>query len=142
MEAAEKIFEEIRQIKIQYKAEVSGGRKQWPRAIKSRVMQLSDMGVRMRMIAEQTGVSYHTVSAWRAQLGGKNKFHQLPVVVESTNKLGRPKNATVMVTKKSKILGQKQKLVIVTVTTPEGFVVQIDSVEAAAQMILQLIQVR
>ena len=142
MEAAEKLFEEIRQIKVQYKAEVSGGRKQWPRAIKSRVMQLSDMGVRMRRIAEQTGVSYHTVSAWRSQQAGKNKFHQLPVVVETRNKPGRPKNATVTVTKKSKILDQKQKLVTVTVTTPEGFVVQIDSLEAAVEMILQLKQVR
>lgn len=138
MESAEKIIEEIRQIKAQYKAEVNGGRKQWPRAIKSRIMNLCELGFRPRSIADQTGVSYHTISVWRAQQYRKGKFHQLPVFVESTNKMTRKKFASVTVTKKSNSLEANAKVVTVTVTTPEGFVLKTESVESAVQIVLHL----
>ena len=129
MGPTEKLIEEIRQIKVQFKAEVSGGRKQWPRAIKSRVLQLLGSGLRLKKISDETGISYHTVSAWKSQIADQSKFHQLPVIVAASKKAKPQKSATVTVTKKSQGLVKENKSVSVTVTTPDGFVILMGSAD-------------
>lgn len=56
------IVNQIRQIKEQYEAQVTGKHKQWPKAIKERIRVLAESGMRPRHIAEVTGISFHTVS--------------------------------------------------------------------------------
>ena len=132
MENTNRLIEEIQQIKVQYKAEVAGGRKQWPRAIRDRVLQLSSAGVRMREISERTGISYHTLASWTA-----SDFHSLPVVRESTNPTARKKVATVTVAKSSKSR-VVSKIATVTVKTPEGFVIRLGSARDAVALLKAL----
>lgn len=134
---AANIIEEIRQIKVQYKAEVSGRGRAWPKAIKVRAMRLSDLGMRAPDIAEKTGISFHTVTAWKtAHL--KKSFHQLPVVYEAAVKLNRKPAVAVTATKPKKSIERINRVVTVTVTTPDGFAIQVESPEAAAAIISQL----
>lgn len=130
MEQVERLVEEIQQIKAQYRAEVAGHRKQWPRAIRERVMSMVNGGLKMRDIAERTGISYHTIASWREQK--KSKFHQLPVV---TSKL--PK-AISTVAKNSAIVTVTKNSTTVTVKTPDGFVVQVRDLGDAVFLIARL----
>lgn len=137
MESTENLLEEIRQIKNQYKAEVTGHSKQWPLAIKKRILKLSDSGMRVKTIAEHTGISYHTIAVWKTRHSGKQSFHNLPVVAEAKLKPGPKKLVTVADTKKRKSI-VIEKSATVTVTTPEGFIIQLDSPATAAKFIMQL----
>jgi len=137
MENTAKLIEEIRQITIQYKAEVSGNRKQWPKAIKIRVMQLCALNFTTREIAEQTGVSFHTVAAWKTEQNQK-KFHPLPVMIEATPKPVTKNIGTVTDTKNSKETSKENKSSTVTVTTPDGFILEVGSAKVATEIILQL----
>lgn len=132
------VIEEIRQIKIQYKAEVTGHGRAWPKAIKSRVMRLSDMGMRVPDIAEKTGISFHTISAWKTAHMKRSTFHQLPVVVDSPVKAKRKSSVAIAATEHQRRIESNNNAVTVTVTTPEGYLVRLESIEAAAAMILQL----
>ena len=51
------LIDEIHQIKAQYEQQVTGKRKQWPKAIKERVMALVSTGMGPQAIAKRTGVS-------------------------------------------------------------------------------------
>lgn len=55
MNEVEQLVEEIKQIQVQYKREVGGRRKQWPRSIKERVLRLSSAGLKFREIEGRTG---------------------------------------------------------------------------------------
>ena len=133
MEDAEKLIDEIKQIKVQYKAEVSGGRKTWPKAIKTRIMQLCDLALGPQEIANRTGISYHTVSAWRAQNRARSNFHQLPVVHVGPKSVVPKKSVTVTVKGKRPVGRPPTKSVTVTdtsrspeisVLTPGGYLVE------------------
>ena len=119
MSEVEQLIEEIQQITAQYKREVDGQRKQWPRAIKERVLRLKNLGMKFKEIESRTGVSYHTIASWSAP----KKFHQLPVVLERKT---RNEVATVAVAKNPEVA--HKKIVTVMVTTPDGFVVKLQSI--------------
>ena len=62
------LFDEIRQLIEQYKAEVPGRRHAWPVSIKTRVLDLCNVeGMRLNEVATRTGLPYHTVLNWRFQ---------------------------------------------------------------------------
>jgi hypothetical protein len=97
---SEEIINQICVIKEKYESQVTGDHKQWPRAIKERVLELYKMGVKVKVISERTGISYHTVASWTARA---SKFKELPVqsmtkklVVTNpiVRPLGRPKTKT------------------------------------------------
>jgi hypothetical protein len=76
----EALLEEIRQIVAQYQAEVPGGRKAWPNAIKQRVARLKELGLSFKAISDQTGLPYFTVLGWRGSVqktSAAGKFHQV-----------------------------------------------------------------
>jgi len=76
----EALLEEIRQIVAQYQAEVPGGRKAWPNAIKQRVARLKELGLSYKAISDHTGLPYFTVLGWRGsgqKAGAVGKFHQV-----------------------------------------------------------------
>ncbi|NJM09638.1 MAG: hypothetical protein HC883_01680 [Bdellovibrionaceae bacterium] len=134
MEHIERLTEEIRQIKIQYKAEVTGGRKQWPKAIKDRVLELRSLGLRLKDMSDRTGVSYHTIAQWTSEVGPRRKFRELAVVANDTRKPTERKIATVMVPRKEKSQ-PAVKITTVTVRTPDGFVIRVCSATEAASVI-------
>ncbi len=61
---AEEILREIVQLIAQYRAEVPGGRRAWPLAIKSRVLAAVGLGVRAKEIASRTELPYYTILTW------------------------------------------------------------------------------
>jgi len=126
MKSTDQIIEEIRQIKDQYESQVTGKHKQWPRAIKERVIALTEAGVRSRLIADRTGISYHTVISWN-QSPKKNSFREL-AVVDTSKKVATAtkKSVTVTVGKKASAVTDTKK--VVTVKTPDGFLIHAHSV--------------
>ena len=60
----EQLFSEIRQIIEQYKAEVHGRRRAWPKSVRDRVVSLSRLGMKNQVIAKETGLSMNTVYSW------------------------------------------------------------------------------
>ena len=99
-ERAKILINEILQIKSQYAREVGpGGRKVWPRAIKDRICELSNLGMTIKSIAEMTGISAETLYVWRA-VARKSGFKSLAVV------------------------NKKSAIATVTVATPNGFVIE------------------
>jgi hypothetical protein len=76
------LFSEIRQLVVQYKAEVSSVRKPWPRSIKERVVRLSKLGIKNQKIGDETGLSMNTIYSWLTR--GKEKAPTfVPLTVKS-----------------------------------------------------------
>lgn len=134
MEQIERLTEEIRQIKIQYKAEVAGGRKQWPKAIKDRVLELRRLGLRLKELADRTEISYHTIAQWTSEAGPRGKFREIAVVASDTKKSREREIATVTVPRKPKAV-PREKIATVTVSTPDGFVIWVCSTTDAVSVI-------
>ena len=87
MKAQEVLVQEIKQITIQYKAEVGSRRKPWPKAIISRVQELISHGLTIKKISDLTEIPYYSILNWRhrgqrRQIKNENKFHSLAVVSE------------------------------------------------------------
>ena len=112
MTRREELLKDIREMTAQYRAEVPGGRKAWPKSIKDRVMELSRMGMRTTAIADATGLTYFTIHGWKKSGAG---FHALAVA----------KPATVTVPIKT------QPTATVTVTTGNGLRIEGISFEQA-----------
>jgi transposase len=129
-QAAETIIDEINQIRDQFRSEVSGRRKQWPKSIKSRVVHLLDLGMRPKEIQSHCGISFHTVSLWKSQKSA-SKFHEIPVLASSEKKQNP---ATVTVTKKSK-RPRLTKSTTVTVKISDAVVVELASVKEVILLI-------
>lgn len=138
MEQIERLTDEIRQIRTQYRAEITGGRKQWPKAIKDRVLMLRSQGVRLKHLAERTGLPYHTLALWSSE-AKRARFREITVVPSLARKPSDQKIVTVTVPRKSKS-SESEKIATVTVTTPEGFLVQVRSVTEAASVVRLLRQ--
>ena len=148
---AAELIQEVRQITLQYKAEVPGHRRAWPEAIKKRVTELFSLGLKTRKISEVTGISIHTLLLWKSQLYGGQSFQQLTIIDAAESKaksLATAKAnsfATVTVTKKRgrppKVLSPQQldvaNNVTVTVTTPDGFRIEGVPVREALQWIIR-----
>jgi hypothetical protein len=126
---AEKLIEEVQQMKSQYQAEVgTTGRKVWPRSIKERVMTLDKMEIGAKRVAELTGIPYETILQWRytEKHRSKKQFHEIAV-------LEPKKKATVTVPdKKSESILTNAT---VTVTLESG--VRIDGPMAAVLALLE-----
>lgn len=83
----DQIFDEIRQLRVQYESEVGRARKAWPRSIRERVSRLAAIGVRYKVIAERSGVSGNTIYSWMTRrdeppspnLPVASSFIELPV---------------------------------------------------------------
>lgn len=148
---AAELIQEIRQITLQYKAEVPGRRRAWPEAIRKRVTELFSLGLKTRKISEVTGISIHTLSLWKSQINGGQSFQQLKIIDAAESKaksLATAKTnsfATVTVAKKRgrppKVLSPQQldvaNNVTVTVTTPDGFRIEGVPVREALQWIIR-----
>ena len=133
MEQIERLTDEIQQIKAQYRVEITGGRKQWPKAIKDRVLLLRSRGVRLKDLAERTGLPYHTIALWSSE-AKRNRFRELAVVPRPARSPRDQKIVTVTVPRRPKS-SEPEKIATVTVTTPEGFLIQVRSVEEAASVV-------
>lgn len=132
---AKQLIEEIRQIRIQYVAEVGTGRRAWPKSIKDRAAKLDDLGLPVKAISKECGISYDTLILWRYKrrhevttacpsLSGSG-FHEISV---SENGISKSVSVTVpkiemprppVVTPR-----QEEKLGSLRVTTPNGFVIE------------------
>jgi hypothetical protein len=83
----DQIFDEIRQLRVQYESEVGRARKAWPKSIRERVLRLAMAGIRYKVIAERSGISGNTIYSWttrqgedsRAKLPSPSSFIELPV---------------------------------------------------------------
>jgi transposase-like protein len=85
---AEQLFDEVRQIMIQYKKEVDGvGGYRWPKSLKERIAKLIELGVPRRRIANETGFPRATIYAWfrrpRKQEGQSGQFIPMSVLSKS-----------------------------------------------------------
>jgi hypothetical protein len=109
MNERQQILEEIRQITEQFRVEVPGRRKTWPKAVKQRVMDLKNLGLSLKAISDQTGIPYFTVLTWSSHHG---RFKQLSTVTV-------PISVPVQAKNKTDILSDNAATV--TVTTPQGY---------------------
>lgn len=78
---AETLMDEVRQIRTQYVNEVGSGRRVWPRSIKTRILELEQIGIPPKIIAAKTGVPSETIASWRfhRRHGVDKRFHALAV---------------------------------------------------------------
>ena len=83
----DQIFDEIRQLRVQYESEVGRARKAWPKSIRERVSRLVAVGVRYKVIAERSGIYGNTIYSWTTRqdeptttnLSVAGAFIELPV---------------------------------------------------------------
>ena len=144
------VEEEIRSILRQYQAEVGHRRKPWPNALKTRILELSRLGVRQRRLVEITGISYQTILNWRKDAGlfvekkaQPEKFHRLPVRVEKPRaKKGGPLTVippTVSgMTVRGKTVGDTSVGNLIVMTTPEGFRLEFSSLDQAVEFMQKM----
>ncbi len=123
---SEQILDQIRQIKEQYESQVTGKHKQWPRAIKDRVVALTGSGMKIQVLSDRTGISRHTVASWTAKLA-RRKFQEITV---SQRPRGRPPKALNLKhrnrtdTKKIVTVASHRRNGSVTMVTPTGYKVE------------------
>jgi len=135
MDETESLFSEIVQMRVQYVAEVGLGRRKWPRSIRERILRLVDLGLRLRLIAERSGVPYETVCQWKYQRSQRaGAFHSLPVVAEPKNE-GAITNAGTVTVPANEIAKNERP---VTVRTPDGYWIRTWSPESAALVVRSL----
>jgi hypothetical protein len=65
MTRRDELLQDIREMTAQYRAEIPGGRKAWPKSIREKVLELSRLGMKASAIAEATGLTYFTVHGWK-----------------------------------------------------------------------------
>ena len=136
------LIEEIKQISIQYNSEVGRSRKAWPKSIKDRVAKLFEAGLRATAIAERTGLAYFTVLKWRppgqkkiSRCRSKAIFNELAVVdAEFTPVV----SVTVPQIPAKPNSNQDSDIATVTVTTPEGFKIDVQGIAIAAKLLREL----
>ena len=145
---------EIKQIKIQYESEVSSDRKAWPRAIKSRVIELLENKVSASVIAREAGLPYDTVLRWRPKgmkrlRGPRRKpdaFKELVVTndYKANEKIGTVPVPTLPASKVRTVTVPQEELgddsAIVTVTTPQGFKIDVRGISQATKLLRELME--
>lgn len=120
------IFEELAQLSGQYKVEVPGARKAWPRSIKERVLRLSALGAPMTEIARRSKIPYYTVYNWakpQKRAKSQGRFREL-AIVEKRGISVRPEIPELP-------LSTSNNFATVTVTMPNGCKVEGVPVKAA-----------
>lgn len=117
------LFSELEQICEQYKEQVPGRRRAWPKAVKERIEELSLLGVNGYEVSKRIPVPYMTIVSWRSKAKSRDSSSPgfLPVKIVDEK---RPTTVTV------KRRGRKPKqsstqasntLTTVTVVAPNGF---------------------
>lgn len=114
------IFQQLNQICDQYKREIPGRRRAWPKSIKDRIFALQRAGVNAHQIAKQVPVPYMTIVSWNTSEKRRGSF--LPVRVVRSHKpttvtvvgRGRPRKTNLPVV----------AVPTVTVVTPSGIRVE------------------
>ena len=77
----QELYSEIRQIYDQYLKEVPKKRRPWPESIRSRVLELWQLGVSTHQITEETRLPAQTVYSWRQRLKKSGpSFLPVPIV--------------------------------------------------------------
>lgn len=77
----QELYCEIRQIYEQYLREVPKKRRPWPESIRSRVLELWQLGVSSNQIAQETGLPTQTMYSWRQRLKKSGpSFLPVPIV--------------------------------------------------------------
>ena len=148
------IFDQIRQIAGQYEAEVKRGNKAWPKAIKDRVAVLLESGTPSTRISKATGIPYFTVLKWRKTKhrprGRNGGFKEIAVATDIAQKvdvvvahqnIDTQKVVAATTTQKLAIAfgGQVQRPdVLVPITTPDGFKIELPCMDAAIDFIMKL----
>lgn len=133
---AESLISEVIQIREQWAAEVGRGRRMWPRAIRERALKLFDGGLRLRQIAERTGVPYETICSWKYLRDQKSKaFHELPV--SESPRVPAIANAGAVTLTANEIKPNERPIAI---RTPDGYVIRVWTESSAALVILSLRQ--
>jgi len=64
MNKQDALVEAIRQISSQYKIEVPGKRRAWPKSLRARVMELVELGMDRKSVSRETDIPYFTVLKW------------------------------------------------------------------------------
>lgn len=65
MTRRDELLRDIREMTAQYRAEIPGGRKAWPKSIRENVLELIRLGMKASAIAEATGLTYFTIHGWK-----------------------------------------------------------------------------
>lgn len=132
------LIDELKQIKVQYESEVgTGGRKVWPRSIRDRVAQLFTANLSGVKVAEQTGLPYYTDLKWRPRQKprGRNAFRELAVVKSAPL---NSKNLATVTESQNFERFEVQKVATVTMTTPDGYRLEVQTPEMALELIRSL----
>jgi hypothetical protein len=66
------LFSELEQICEQYKQQVPGRRRAWPKAIKERIFELQALGINGHQVSRRVPVPYMTIVSWRTQAKKKS----------------------------------------------------------------------
>lgn len=121
------LIEEIQELTRQYHAEVSSVRKPWPKSIKTRIQELFELEVPVKKTARQIDIPYATIMSWRNPPKKKTnpEFHALTVSPNPTVTVGPSE------------IQKSNKVLTVTVRTPEGYILEIPEA-IAAKTILEL----
>ncbi|MCB9083604.1 MAG: hypothetical protein H6624_04635 [Bdellovibrionaceae bacterium] len=125
MDEGDNLISEIQQIIIQYKQEVTGGRKAWPKAVKDRVKKLWKLGYSSHELSKIIGVPYVTLNAWEKAAPGRFK----PVKIRDQKAV-----PTAALTVKSSTV---EPLTVegLTVVTPQGYQIKGLSFSQVRQLI-------
>jgi uncharacterized HAD superfamily protein len=117
----DRLIDEIQQIKAQFEAEVTGKRKQWPKAIKDRVLALLASEMKLQAVAKRTGISHHTIAYWCSQ--EREPFQEVSVV-EAPPKALTVTKKPVTVTVSEKPATVKKSKAPLKIKTPDGFLIE------------------
>ena len=78
------ILNELVELCGQYKVEIPGRRRAWPKSIKERIFNLQALGVKPSEITKRTGISKQTIYVWNSQQKKKGEnFLPVKIVSES-----------------------------------------------------------
>jgi len=105
MTRADELLKDIREMTAQYREEIPGGRKAWPKSIKDRVAELHRLGMGSTAIANATGHTYFTIHNWKKR---NPEFRALAIA--------KPAAAALPAT----VPNKNQSTATVTVTTAKG----------------------
>lgn len=113
VQTAENLIQEIKQIIQQYQIEVGSKGKPWPKAVKTRVFQLIDLGFTLQSISDDTGIPYYSILNWRHRGKEKAKSERFQELALTSNLSGSVAVAESCHT--------SLKSAAVTVITPGGY---------------------
>lgn len=75
----EELCSEVEQMLSQYRQEVPGRRRAWPKSIQNAVRELHGLGLNWSEISKQTKIPYYTVLQWRISKP-KASFNELKII--------------------------------------------------------------